>query len=528
MTELPSINDSDIAIIGMACRLPGAPTIEAFWRNLKAGIESIAFFSEEELIASGIEPAIFQQPNYVKAGGVLSDIESFDAAFFDFSPREAEITDPQHRIFLECAWEALESAGHAVQGGDDLVGVYAGVGMNTYLFNNLHSNRDVLTDHYSLLIGNDKDFLPTRVSYKLDLKGPSIAIQTACSTSLVAVHLACQSLLNGECDLALAGGVSVRVPHQDGYLYQEGMIYSPDGHCRPFDAQAKGTVGGNGAGIVVLKRLEPAIADGDPIHGVIKGSAVNNDGALKVGYTAPGVAGQAAVIAEAQAVAAVEAETIHYIETHGTGTSLGDPIEIAALTRAFRETTEKNGFCALGALKANIGHTDTAAGVAGLIKTVLALKNRQIPPSLHFETPNPEIDFAVSPFYVNTTLSDWKAEGTPRRAGVSSFGIGGTNAHVIVEEAPVREASGKSRDWQLLLLSAKTDTALESATANLATYLEQNPNADLADVAYTSSLGRRAFDHRRVVVCRGIDEAKDALRSLDPARVSTGLKRLVR
>jgi len=411
--------------------------------------------------------------------------------------------------------------------------------MNTYLLNNLHPQRGALTDHYSLVIGNDKDFLPTRVSYKLDLKGPSVNIQTACSTSLVAVHLACQGLSNGECDMALAGGVSVRVPHQEGYLYQEGMISSPDGHCRPFDAQAKGTVGGNGAGIVVLKRLEQAIADGDPIHAVIKGSAINNDGALKVGYTVPSVAGQTAVIAEAQAVADVAAETIGYLETHGTGTSLGDPIEIAALTKAFREAIEKTGFCAIGALKANIGHTDAAAGVAGLIKTVLALKNRQLPPSPYFETPNPEIDFAASPFYVNTTLADWKTEGTPRRAGVSSFGIGGTNAHVVLEEAPARKPSGESRPWQLLTLSAKTDSALEAVTANLSAYLEQQKDSHqiperhgiperqvgrslLADVAYTLSLGRKEFDHRRVVVCRGIDAAKDTLRSLDPRWVATG------
>nr|VFJ75372.1 MAG: Acyl transferase domain-containing protein [Candidatus Kentron sp. FW] len=530
MTELPPINDSDIAIIGMACRFPDAVTIDDFWRNIRDGVESISFFSDEELIASGIEPATLEQSNYVKAGGVLSDIELFDAEFFGFSPREAAIMDPQQRVFLECAWEALESAGHAIREGDNIagsnaIGVYAGASMSTYLRNNLYPyGDDALTDGYSLFIGNGQEFLSTRVSYKLNLTGPSVNVQTACSTSLVAVHMACQSLLNGECDMALAGGVYISVPQKTGYWYQEGMILSPDGHCRAFDAEAKGTVVGDGAGVVVLKPLEAAIADGDTVHAVIKGSAINNDGALKVGYTAPSVAGQAAAISEAQAMAHVTAETIRYIEAHGTGTSLGDPVEIAALTRAFRETTEKSGFCAIGALKANIGHTDAAAGVAGLIKTVLALKNRQIPPSLHFKTPNPKIDFVNSPFYVNAILSDWKTDGVPRRAGVSSFGLGGTNAHVIVEEPPEKEPSGGSRDWQLLVLSARTKTALESATERLATHLEQDPDNNLADVAYTLSHGRKAFEYRRMVVCRRTIDAKDALGSLDPTRVATGFR----
>jgi acyl transferase domain-containing protein/thioesterase domain-containing protein len=511
MAELQLINDSDIAIIGMSCRFPDAATIDDFWQNLREGVESISFFSDEELIAAGIESATLKQPNYVKAGTVLSNIELFDAAFFDFSPREAEITDPQHRIFLECAYESLENAGYATQNGDNVIGVYAGVSMDTYLLNNLYPNRDVLTDTYSLMIGNDKDFLPTHVSYKLNLRGPSIDVQTACSTSLVAVHLACQSLLDGECDMTLAGGVSITIPQKAGYLYQEGMINSPDGHCRVFDAKAKGTVGGNGVGIVVLKRLEQAIADGDSIHAVIKGSAINNDGFLKVGYTAPSVEGQAAVISEAQAIADIEAETISYIEAHGTGTELGDPIEIAALTKAFQTTTEKKGFCAIGSLKSNIGHTDAAAGVAGLIKTVLALKHRLLPPSLHFEQPNPQIDFANSPFYVNRTLSEWKSNGTPRRAGVSSFGIGGTNAHVILEEAPTPEPSGESRAWQLLVVSAKTTSALKTASTNLAAYLEQHPEVNLADVAYTLSKGRKAFKNRRIIGSQDIITAKSAL-----------------
>jgi amino acid adenylation domain-containing protein len=517
-------SSSDIAIIGMSGRFPGAATIDEFWQNIRDGVESISFFSDEELIASCTEAATLKQPNYVKASGVLSDIELFDANFFDISPREAQITDPQHRLFLECAWESLESAGYALQAGNQIIGVYAGVSMNTYLVNNLYSNSDALEDSYSLLIGNDKDFLPTRVSYKLNLRGPSITVQTACSTSLVAVHLACQSLLNGECDMALAGGVSISLPQKTGYWYQEGMINSPDGHCRAFDANAKGTVGGNGVGVVVLKRLEQALADGDPVHAVIKGSAVNNDGFLKVGYTAPSVEGQTAVISEAQAIAGIDTETISYIEAHGTGTELGDPIEITALTKAFRASTEKKGFCAIGSLKTNIGHTDAAAGVAGLIKTVLALKHQLLPPSLHFEQPNPQIDFANSPFYVNRTLSEWKSNGIPRRAGVSSFGIGGTNAHVILEEAPALESSEPSRPWQLLVLSAKTPSALDTMTTNLANYLAQHPDINLADVAYTLHCGRQRFKLRRMLVCQKTQEAMTALRTGNPESVFTSLQ----
>jgi len=512
-------NSTDIAIIGMSGRFPGAADIEAFWQNLRNGVESITFFSDEELHASGIDTAILNQPNYVKASGVLSDIEKFDALFFDINPKEAEITDPQHRLFLECAWEAIENAGYEASTSEFSIGVYAGVGMNTYLLNNLSTNRELknAVDAYQVMIGNGNDFLPTRVSYKLNLKGPSVNVQTACSTSLVAVSLACDSLLNGHCDMALAGGVSVRVPHKSGYLYQEGMILSPDGHCRAFDAKAQGTVGGNGVGIVVLKRLEDAIADGDSIQAIIKGSATNNDGALKVGYTAPSVEGQALVIGQAQARAGIEPETISYIETHGTGTELGDPIEIAALTKAFGQQLKNK--CAIGSLKTNIGHTDAAAGVAGLIKTVLALKHQLLPPSLHFEQGNPQIDFANSPFYINAKLSEWKTDGSPRRAGVSSFGIGGTNAHLILEEAPAIQASGNSRPWQLLVLSAKTPSALESATANLTRYLEHYPELNLADVVYTLSKGRKAFNYRRILVCQEINEAKSALSSLDPTRV---------
>ncbi|MFN6517004.1 MAG: SDR family NAD(P)-dependent oxidoreductase [Nostoc sp. CreGUA01] len=516
-------NKDEIAIIGMAGRFPGANKVDSFWENLRDGVESISFFTDEELISAGVEPSLLNDPNYVKASGILENIDLFDASFFGFSPREAEITDPQHRLFLECVWEALENAGYNSEIYDGQIGLFAGVSPSTYLLSNLYSNRDLMEslDGHQLLIGNDKDFLPTQVSYKLNLRGPSINVQTACSTSLVAVHLACQSLLNGESDIVLAGGVSVGALQKTGYQYQQGGIQSPDGHCRAFDAQAKGTNGGNGLGVVVLKRLEDAIADGDFIHAVIKGSAVNNDGSLKVGYTAPSVDGQREVILEALTLAGVEPETINYIEAHGTGTILGDPIEIKALTQAFRVSTNKKSFCAIGSVKTNIGHLDAAAGVTGLIKTILVLKHQQIPPSLHFQKPNPQIDFANSPFYVNTKLSEWQTNGTPKRAGVSSFGIGGTNAHVILEEAPIIPASSSSRPWQLLILSAKTSTALETATAQLSAYLQQNYEINLADVAYTLQAGRQAFNHRRIVVCSDVEDAVKALVDLDPQRVFT-------
>ncbi|HBB36165.1 MAG TPA: beta-ketoacyl synthase [Cyanobacteria bacterium UBA9273] len=507
-----SINDAAVAIIGMAGRFPKAKDIETFWHNLRDGVESISFFSERELLNAGIAPTYFNYRDYVRAGAVLEDIEMFDAPFFGFSPKEAEITDPQHRVFLECAFTALENAGYNPRTYPGLIGVYAGGGMNSYLLKNIYPNYHLrqTVNSFQIVVGNDKDYLCTRVSYKLHLNGPSINVQTACSTSLVAVHLACQSLLNGECDMALAGGISIHIPQKEGYFYQQDMIFSPDGHCRAFDAKARGTVVGNGVGIVVLKRLPDAIADRDRIYAVIRGSAVNNDGFVKVGYTAPSVDGQAAVISEALALSGVDIETISYIEAHGTGTILGDPIEIAALKKAFRHT-QKKGYCAIGSVKTNLGHLENAAGIASLIKTVLAMQHKMIPPSLHFEAPNPEIDFANSPFYVNSTLKEWKTNGTPRRAGVSSFGIGGTNAHVILEEPPAiaenRSPDNQGRGYQLLLLSAKTSSALQQATVNLAAYLQQNPQINLADVAYTLKVGRQAFKHRRMLVCQNLAEA---------------------
>jgi acyl transferase domain-containing protein/acyl carrier protein len=511
-----------VAIIGMSGRFPGAKNVDQLWQNLCNGVESISFFSDRELVASGVDPASLNDPQYVKAGAVLQDIEMFDASFFGFSPREAEIIDPQQRLFLECAWEALENAGYDPKTDKNLIGVYAGGNLSTYLLNNLASHPELIKALESqITIANDKDFISTRVSYKLNLKGPSISVGTACSTSLVAVHLACRGLLSYQCDMALAGGIAIQVPQKQGYFYQEGGMASPDGHCRAFDAKAQGSPFGKGAGIVVLKRLADAVTDGDCIYGVIKGSAINNDGSEKVSYTAPSVTGQAEVIAEAQAIANFDSETITYIETHGTGTPLGDPIEFRALNKVFSARTNKKNFCAIGSVKTNVSHLSSASGVTGLIKTVLALKHKMIPPTLHFEQPNPEIDFANSPFYINTQLHEWQTKGTPRRAGVSSFGIGGTNAHVVLEEAPVQVKSQKSKGKSkyLLCLSAKTSSALETATTNLVNHLQQHPKLNLADVAYTLQVGRHGLSHRRMVVCQDTQDAIAALQN--PKRVFT-------
>jgi acyl transferase domain-containing protein/acyl carrier protein len=508
-------NGSEIAIIGLSCRFPGARTPEEFWNNLRDGVESISFLRDEELEPSNLDPADINDPHYVKAASVLDDIESFDAPFFRFSPREAEIMDPQQRLFMECAWESLEAAGYDPKSYPGSIGVYAGARPNTYLFN-IFSNRERLSSlkPFEVGLGNDLSFLATQVSYRLDLKGPSYAVQTACSTSLVAVHLACQSLLIDECQMALAGGVAINVPHRTGYLYQPGGILSPDGHCRAFDARAQGTVFGSGVGVVVLKRLADALSDGDTIHAVIKGSATNNDGSLKASFTAPSVYQQSDVVMEALANADVSPETISYVEAHGTGTALGDPIEVRALTKAFRASAHRNNFCAIGSVKSNFGHLDAAAGMAGLIKTVLALKHRQLPPSLHFERPNPEIDFANSPFFVNDRLRDWLGNGSVLRAGVSAFGVGGTNAHVILEEAPPHTPASPSREFLLLALSARSRSALDAAGGNLARHLSARHDAELADVAYTLQVGRRRMSHRRIVVCR---EAAEAVRQLESA-----------
>lgn len=516
------INESDIAIIGMAARFPGAQTTQAFWNNLRNGIESMTPLSDDELREAGVPQALLDNPDYVKLAAPLEDMEGFDAGFFGFSPRDATIMDPQHRHFLECAWEALEDAGYDPSRFPGAIGVFGGSGHNAYMPYNLLSNPDFAESVGFFLLrhtGNDKDFLTTRVSYQFNLKGPSINVQTACSTSLVAVHLAAQSLLAGECNMALAGGVTIELPHRVGYLYKEGEILSPDGHCHAFDASSQGTVFGSGVGLVVLKRLEEALEDGDHVHAVIKGTAVNNDGSGKVGYLAPSVDGQVAAIAEALELSNVNPETIGYIETHGTGTPVGDPIEVAALTQAFAARTTKRQFCAIGSVKTNIGHLDTAAGVASLIKVALSLKNKQLPPSLNFEKPNPAIAFDSSPFYVNASLQDWETDGAPRRAGVSSLGVGGTNAHIVLEEAPQAAPDAPSRPWHLLTLSAKTPTALEQATSNLAAHFKAQPDTNLADAAYTLAVGRQAFAHRRIIACRATDDAAQALEDKDSNRL---------
>ncbi len=517
----PQAVPDQVAVIGMACRLPGARNVDEFWRNLREGVESISFFSDKELLAAGLDAAMLRDPRHVRAAPVLDGIEWFDAGLFNFSPRQAELTDPQQRLFIECAWEALEHAGYDPATYDGAIGVYAGSILSNYLLFNLYPVLGFvgIVGDAQTIIANDKDYLPTLVSYKLNLRGPSVGVQTACSTSLVAVHLACQSLLNGECDMALAGGVAVRVPQKSGYFYQEGGLMSPDGHCRPFDVQGQGMVYGSGLGVVVLKRLADALAEGDHVEAVIRGSAINNDGALRVSFTAPGEDGQAEVIAEALSVAQVEPETISYIEAHGTGTPIGDPIEIAALSRVFCASMKAKGSCAIGSVKSNVGHLEAAAGIASLIKSILALKHKQLPPSLNFSQPNPRIDFAAGPFYVNTQLAEWKADGHPRRTGVSSFGIGGTNAHVVLEESPDASPSGPSRPWQLLTLSAKTTSALDTISSNLLAHLKQHLELNLADVAYTLKLGRAAMTHRQMLVCRDVQDAIAALEACTPDRV---------
>ncbi|HEX2211052.1 MAG TPA: type I polyketide synthase, partial [Longimicrobium sp.] len=503
--------ENDIAVIGMSCRFPGADTPRQFWRNLCAGVESVVFFGEDELLAAGVPTAALRDPRYVPAHAPLAEPYAFDAPFFGVSQREAQVMDPQQRVFLECAWSALEDAGYDPQRYPDSVGVFAGSGSSGYLARVMANSDLAAAVGDTAVFANKADFLTTRVSYKLGLRGPSVAVQTACSTSLVAIHLACQSLLGRECDIALAGGATIS-PDPTGYPYQEGGILSPDGHCRAFDARGAGTVGGSGAGVVVLKRFVDAVRDGDTIHAVVKGSAINNDGAGKVGFTAPSVKGQAQAITEALSVAAVDPSTVTYVETHGTATPLGDPIEIAALAEVFGAATDRAGFCALGAVKTNIGHLDTAAGVAGFIKTVLALKHRTLPPTLHFESPNPELGLEGSPFYVNTALRPWEsADGQPLRAGVSSFGIGGTNAHVVLEEAPEPAPLPPSDEPGLIVLSARTEAALGRMRGALAEHLAQDADLPLRDLAFTLQEGRAAHVHRWAAVARDPAEAREAL-----------------
>jgi phthiocerol/phenolphthiocerol synthesis type-I polyketide synthase E len=528
----PDLPNAAIAIIGLSGRFPGANNVPAFWKNLCEGVESVNFFTTQELLDAGVDAELLNHPAYVKAQALLDNVEDFAASFFGVTLKEAELTDPQHRIFMECAWEALEDAGHTPEGCSGKTAVFAGAGLNMYLMRNLASHPQLLNamGALQLVINNRGDFMPTKVSYKLNLTGPSVNVNTACSSSLVAVHMACRSLLNFESDMALAGGAGIGANEKCGYLYQSGGVMSPDGHCRVFDAQAQGTVSGNGAGVVLLKRLEDAVADGDAIYAVIRGSAVNNDGAQKVGYTAPSVEGQKEVIALALAMAEVAPHTIGYVEAHGTATPMGDPIEVNALTQAFNLGasdlgTAAQNFCAIGSVKSNIGHLDAAAGVAGLIKTALCLKHRTLVPSLNFEAPNPAMQLQATPFFVNTQRQAWQPTqaGMPLRAGVSSFGIGGTNAHVVLEEAPPSTSTPSLRKWQLLVLSAQTESALSAATANLQQFLQNTPQCNTADMAYTLQVGRRAFAHRRMVLCHATGDARQALVRSDRAFSRSGL-----
>jgi amino acid adenylation domain-containing protein len=530
-----------IAIVGMAGRFPGADNIEQFWRNLCAGVESITRFADSELEDS-FSAEIRGAPNFVKARPILEGVEQFEPEFFGMYAREAELTDPQHRIFLECSWEALESAGYDPARYPGAIGVFAGSSINTYFLNNVCGERRTIEEFtssyqvgcYPMLLGAGPDFLATRVSYKLDLKGPSVSLQTACSTSLLAVAQACQSLLLYQSDMALAGGVSISFPQKRGYQHLEGGMVSADGHCRPFDADASGTVFGSGAGVVLLKRWEDALADGDHVYALIRGCGINNDGASKVGFTAPSVDGQAAVIEMALGAAGVDARSIGYVECHGTATPLGDPIEIAGLSKAFAASTDERQFCALGSVKGNVGHLDAAAGVTGLIKTALSLQHGRLPPSLHYRRANPQIDFAATPFYVNAALTPWPAGPVARRAGVSAFGVGGTNVHVVLEEAPTQRAVDASSAAiaaepprhaapQLLVLSARTETALAQIAKNLSGYLASHPELALADVAYTLQMGRRVFAHRSVVVARSATEAAGKLSGGEPSALATGV-----
>ena len=510
-----SHRSQDIAVIGMSCRFPGADDLDTFWKNLSEGVESITFFSDKELKDSGFDTSVYASDDYVKASPLLNDAKGFDAEFFGYTARDAELMDPQHRLFLECAWEAFEVAGYEPTTYPGVTGVYAGAAMNTYLMNNVMPNRhqidpndgmDVTTldsmGGFMMMVANDKDYLTTRVSYKLNLGGPSINVQTACSTGLVTVHMACQSLLSGETDLFMAGGASVQSPEHAGHLYQPGMIVSPDGHVRSFDANAAGTIFGSGVGAILLKRLDDAIRDGDHIYAVVKGSAVNNDGGIKVGYMAPSSEGQASVVAEAIAMAGVSPETIGMVEAHGTGTEIGDPIEVNGLTQVFRTQTDEVGYCALGSVKTNVGHLQITSGTAGFIKTALSLHHALIPPLLNFNTPNPALGLEKSPFFINTKAVPWKKQDAPRRAGINSLGIGGTNAHAVLEQAPDLPPleNAFNRPQNILTFSARNEKALGELTQRYLSYLSNKSDADMNNVCFTANTGRKLFDHRVSVV----------------------------
>jgi polyketide synthase PksJ len=511
-------DDLSVAIIGMTCRFPDAPNIDCYWENISLGKESIHYYSDEELLESGINEKVFSRRDYVKNGIMLDNLDLFDANYFNFTPREAEFTCPQQRFLLESAVDTLEQAGYGVRDRGQQVGVFIGASPSAYFFKNVMPAMES-SEHFSLTelsVGLDKDFIATRISYKLNLTGPSVSIHTACSTSLTAISQACLNLYSGKCELALVGAASLQQLSPEGYIYRDGGILSADGHCRPFDAGSGGTRGGSGVGMVLLKRLDKAIADKDTIHAVIKGVATNNDGNEKINYTAPSVPGQANVIRDALAISGVSAETIQYIETHGTGTKLGDPIEISGLIKGFNSSLVDE-YCALGSVKANIGHLDVAAGMAGLIKTVQALKNKKIPPSINFDKINPLIDLKSTPFYINTTLKDWVCDSEPRRAGLSSFGIGGTNAHAILEEAPATAGGKSSRQHGILPLSAKTKTSVITLAKNLMDHLVKNKDINLVDAEFSLQAGREHHRYRHFVI---YDSVSDAIQKLEKCSLS--------
>ncbi|AXX32334.1 acyltransferase domain-containing protein [Actinosynnema pretiosum subsp. pretiosum] len=523
MTTPAQQHPGSVAIIGMAARLPGSDRVDRFWHDLREGVERVVEHTREEMLARGASEQQVDDEYWVNASAPLADAESFDAAFFGYSAREAAAMDPQHRIFLECAHHGLEDAGYDPTRFPGLIGVYAGATMNTYVHYNLMANADVASviGDLQTMIGNDKDYLATRVSYKLDLRGPSMAVQTACSSSLVAVHMACRALLDDECDIALAGGTSLRMPHGAGYLANPGGTSARDGHCRAFDEAAAGSVTGSGAGVVVLKKLDAALRDGDTVHAVIRGTAVGNDGGTKASFTAPSIEGQARTMARAIRRAGLSARDIDYVEAHGTGTPLGDPIEVAALTKAFRATTDDVGYCLLGSVKPNIGHLDAAAGIAGVIKAVLVLKNRKVPPVVNFTRPNPKLELDRSPFAVPVELTPLDSD-RPLRAAVNSLGMGGTNAFTVLEEAPRARPGGPSRRRQPVLLSARDPQALDELGAALGQWTRENPHRDLADVARTLATGRRAFEHRRACVATDLEDAGYAIGAGGGSRLVTG------
>jgi len=524
--------DSSIAVIGMAVRLPGAKNISEFWDNLKSGKDVSKMFTNEELIASGVSPEVFNDPDYVRRGMPLEDADCFDAEFFGYHPKEAALMDPQHRIYLQTAYAALQDAGIDPENCEKKIGVFGGIARNTYLVNNVMTHPDYFKsiDDFQLGITLEKDFPATRVAYKLNLKGPAINIQTACSSSGVALHLACQSIRNGDCEMAIVGGGRIQPPFA-GHLHKEGHALSPDGYCRTFDADANGMVRGNGMSFIVIKKLEVAIADHDQVHGLIRSTAINNDGQDKIGFTAPGISGQSTAIMDAYRRANIDPNTISYIECHGTGTPIGDPVELAGLTTAFKAFTDKKQFCAVGSVKTNVGHLDAGACITGIIKTILAMKHQQLPASLHYNNPNPQINFKDSPFYVNDKLTDWKAEDYPRRAGVSSFGLGGTNAHIVLEEAPIIKRNNRSRSQHLITLSAKTSEALSEMETDILHFLKSNPQVNIGRVAATLQRGRSDFKYRTSLVGTSTGALTEVLEQRDPTRIFseevTGQKKVV-